>query len=157
MLRPSSAEIRSRNFTWALKPLLVWTKCLAIDLGNSNSFSSQFSDVVKSKCFTVLGFSLLLVNLTSQIITLYFLQFDKQQYLKISSTSFVARVIHAINFGARNIGIHLCLLVLVRTRWSKLWKSLKKLESSVVVQSERVYHQCRIFAIIGTFYILSMV
>ena len=146
------------SFAWSLKPLFIWMKLISIDLGyyDDNQKSLKFSDGLKSKLFTFFSIFLFLINVVSQIMTFQFLQIEKKNiFIEISSTTFVNRVIQAINIGFDCVGTHLCLLMLVQFHWKKFWKSIQKLE--YIIQDKSVYDRSRILTIVGLFSMLITV
>ena len=146
-------ETDIKSFSWSLKPLFVWLNCIVIDLNYSADNRIQLLDNYKSILFTIIGFLLFSINLASQILSVYF-QYEQPQ--SNSLTLLTNRIIDAINYGVRNIGVHASLLCVVYFHWKKLWKSAKKIEI-FISHSSQIYVRLKILSVAGLFYILLMV
>lgn len=147
-----------RNLAWSMKPLVLWMRFIGIDFGHYDASLLKLSKGLKSKMFNVLASLLLIVNLFIQILSISFLHYESGPSLTDSSPTLrVNHFIHKINYCTRNISGHLCLLLIVRRRWRKIWKAMKQMEPFMTMNEPGVYLNLRKFAVFGTVYILVMV
>jgi hypothetical protein len=153
----SGNSVKHKNFAWSLKPLLIWMRVIFVDLGTCNNFNFQFTEGFKYKLFTVLGYSLLLLNIGCNLFGSVLNSWYSEKSQCVPSSIFcMNRKIDQINYSLRNIGVHLCLLLNTRGNCKKLWKSVEKISHFMQNETD-IYRRFRLLSVVGILYILLMV
>lgn len=139
-----------RNQESSFHPILVWFRCIGIDLMESsdNKLDRMFWLLYSISCF--------LLNLAAEVDILNFLKnpelyFTGGAKLETATSSWNA-TIDFVNYATHSIGSHLILLTVVRTRLKRLLKVMLRCNSQ-----RNFYTKLYRLSIFGVLYIILIV
>lgn len=127
-----AVQLPKRNWTWSVRPIVVWTECLSV--GFLNGSRSKTSSV--RSCLVLYGLISLSINITGQVMCLNFIfgnihQLSHSYVKEIEASSKVLAWNTAIdfsNFSAHSVGAHIALIFVVGPRWKSLIMTCQNLE-----------------------------
>lgn len=130
--REEAAQLPNRNWTWSIRPILVWTEVLGVGFLNPNRTKTCHLRFY----FMLYGLIHLSINIASQVMCLnhVFRNIHKlsDSYVKEVETKSNAlawnTAMDFVNFSVHSVGTHIALIFVVRPRWKALMKTCENLE-----------------------------